>query len=170
MDQVARENRGSNSWVRGIGVPERIRHGVQVVQIAEILVEPVYRRQKLIQVAEVVLAELPRLVALLLEGGGYGRGLRGKAYVGTGLPDGRHTRADRQLAGDEVRPPRRATRLGVIVSEPHALRGQLIEIRRLARHYALVIRTDVEPADVIAHNDDDIGFLVRRLRRGEDAQ
>jgi hypothetical protein len=46
--------------VRGIGVPERISHGVQVVQIAEILVEPVYRRQKLIQVAEVVLAELPK--------------------------------------------------------------------------------------------------------------
>jgi hypothetical protein len=43
--------------VRGIGVPERISHGV--LQIAEILVEPVYRRQKLIQVAE-VLAELPR--------------------------------------------------------------------------------------------------------------
>src|SRR5271157_2818129 len=63
-----------------------------------------------------------------------------------------------------------ATRLGVIVGEPHALGRQLIEIRRPTRHYAFVIRANVEPADVIAHNDDDIGFLVRGLRRREDTQ
>ena len=70
-------------------VPVRVRHGVEVVQVAEELVEAVQRRQVLVQVAEVVLAELPGGVALRLERGGEGAGLGRHADVGAGLADGR---------------------------------------------------------------------------------
>jgi hypothetical protein len=40
------------------------------------------------------------------------------------------TCADGQLAGDEVCTTRRAARLGVIVGEHHALRGQPVEVGR----------------------------------------
>ena len=42
--------------------------GVEVVEVAEELVEAVVRRKKLVPVAEVVFAELPSGVALLLTG------------------------------------------------------------------------------------------------------
>ena len=59
VHQVARPVLVEEGRVRGEGVPERVRHGVEVVQVAEELVEAVQRRQELVQVAEVVLAELP---------------------------------------------------------------------------------------------------------------
>jgi predicted ATPase len=43
------------------------------------------------------------------------------------------------------------------------LRGELVQVRRLAGHDALVVGTDVEPADVVAHDDDDIWPFLRRL-------
>jgi hypothetical protein len=47
-------------WVvRGL----RVLLGVQVVEVAEELVEPVHRREELVPVAEVVLTELPGRVA-----------------------------------------------------------------------------------------------------------
>jgi hypothetical protein len=42
--------------------------------------------------------------------------------------------------------------------------SQLIEIRRGLKHDALVIRPQVEPADVVAHNDENIRFLFLRLQ------
>ena len=107
-----------------------------------------------------VLAELAGLIALRLEDGGEGDGLRRHSHVSSGLADGGQTGADRQLAGDEVGAPRRAACLGVVVGEHHALRGKLVEVRRLARHDSAVISADVEPAHIVAHDDEN----VRRLR------
>ena len=80
------------------------------------------------------------------------------------------TGADRQLARDEIGASGRAARLGVVVGEAHAFGCELVEIRRPARHDALVVRADVEPADVVAHDEDDVRPLPgwgrgrRRLR------
>ena len=104
-----------------------------------------------------VLAELPGGVALRLERGGERAGLRRHADIGAGLADGRQAGAERNLAGDEVGAARRATGFGVVVGEPHAFGGQLVEVRRLAGHDALVIGADVEPADIVAHDDEDVG-------------
>ena len=68
------------------------------------------------------------------------------------------------LAGDEVGAARRAARLGVVVGEAHALGRQAVEVRRPAGHDALVVRADIGPADVVAHDHDDVGLLARRLR------
>src|SRR5439155_16846730 len=102
----------------------------------EELVEAVDGGQELIQIAEMVLAELSGLIALCFERGsnraGYGR----YSDLGTRLTDRGHGRADGQFAHDKVRPARRATRLGVIVGEQHALLGHLIEVRCSAGHHA----------------------------------
>jgi hypothetical protein len=45
----------------------RVLLGVQVVEVAEELVEAVDGRQELVPVAEVILAELPRRVAVVLQ-------------------------------------------------------------------------------------------------------
>ena len=85
----------------------------------------------------------------------------GRPIGGAGLADRGHAGADRQLAGDEVRAAGRAARLGVVVGEQHALGGDLVEVRRPARHHAAVVGADVPDADVVTHDDDDVGLLLR---------
>ena len=60
--------------------------GVEMVEVAEEFVEAVQRRQVLILVAEMVLAELAGLVAQRLQEFGDGRIFRAEAYVGAGMP------------------------------------------------------------------------------------
>ena len=148
----------------------RVFHRVEVIEVAEELVEPVDGGQELIQIAEVVLAELARGITHGLERGGNRAGLGRNADLGAGLADRGHAGADGQFAGDEVRPARRATRLGVVVGEQHALLGELVEVRRPAGHHAAMVGADVPHADVVAHDDDDVRFLAAggRLRRRRD--
>ena len=56
--------------------------GVQVVQVAEELVEAVRRRQELVLVAQVILAELAGHVALRLEAFGDSHVVRAQALIG----------------------------------------------------------------------------------------
>ena len=130
-----------------------------MVQVAEELIEAVHGRQIFVEIAKVVLAELPGCVALCLKGGGERYGLSREPHVGSGLSHRRQASADRQFTGNEVRPARRAARLSVVVGEAHALRSQFIEVRCLPGHDALVVGADVEPADVIAHDDEDVWLL-----------
>ena len=116
-----------------------------------------------------ILAELPGGVTHGLERRGDGRCCIRHADRRTGLTDGGESSADGQLAGDEVRAARRATCLGVIVGEPHAFLGELAQVRGLAGHDALVVGLDVKPSDVIAHDEEDVRFLVLRLRGSADA-
>ena len=72
MDQVARAD-DVQQILRIVGM-ERIFHRVQVIQVAEEFVEAVDGGQKLILVAQMVLAELAGRIALRLERGGDGAG------------------------------------------------------------------------------------------------
>src|SRR3954452_22803394 len=105
-----------------------------MIQIPEELIEAVNRRQELVAVTQVVLAELARGLAYRLEHGCNGRGFIWNAERRAGLADRGEAGADGQLAGDEVRAPGRATRLRVVVSEPHALRSQPIQVGRPTGH------------------------------------
>ena len=158
MNQVARADGVSNGRIGRVRIPVRIGHGIEVIEIAEELVEAVDGRQVLVQVAEVVLAELAGGVAHRLQARWRWWALRGQADIGAGLADGGHSGADRQLAGDEVGAAGGAARLGVVVGEAHAFRGEPVEVRRLARHDTLVVGADVEPADIVAHDDKDVGL------------
>jgi hypothetical protein len=144
-------------------------HRVEVVEVAEELIEPMHRGQELVQVAKVILAELSRGISHGLEHrGDRRRGCR-HADGRASLTDRGQTGADGQHAGDEVRPARRATRLGVVVGEQHAAFGKLIEVRRPACHHAPAVSADVPDADVVTHDADDVGFLVLRLCRSAEA-
>ena len=77
MDHVARADL-VQQFLRIVGVG-RVLHRVEVIEVAEELVEAVHRRQELVQVAEVVLAELAGGVAHALERGGDGHGFRRQA-------------------------------------------------------------------------------------------
>ena len=160
MNHVARANRGDEG--RRVVAMSRIFHRVEVIEIAEELIEAMQRWQEFVEVAEMVFAELSRSIAHGLERCGDSRRLRRHADLGTGLADRGQSGADGKLAGDEVGATRRTTRFGIVVGEPHSAGSQLVEVRGLARHDALVIGTDVVPTNVIAHDDDDVRLLCLR--------
>ncbi len=140
-----------------------VLHRVEVIEVAEELVEPVDRGQELIEIAEVVLTELARGITHGLERRRNGNRLCGNPDVRAGLADRGHARAHRNLAGNESGPPSRTTRLAVVVGEQHPLFGQLVEVRCTASHHAAMVGADVPNANVISHDNDDIGFLIRHF-------
>ena len=142
----------------------RVFHRVEVIEVAEELVEAVDGGQELIEIAQMILAELAGLVALRFERGGNSAGLRRDADLGSRLADRRHAGADGQLAHDEVGATCGATRFRVVIGEEHAFLGHLIEGGCSAGHHAPVIGTDIPHSDVIAHDEEDVGFFVRCLR------
>ena len=135
--------------------------GVEVVQVAEELVEPVRGRQVLVQVAEVVLAELAGRVPQWLEQLGDGRILLLQADVHAGHPDLAHAGAVHALPGDERRPARRAALLAVGIGEKHSLVGDPVDVGREVAHHSAAVATQVRDADVVAPDDEDVRFLVR---------
>src|SRR5207237_1445968 len=140
-------------------------HGIQVIQIAKERVEAVDGGQELIQIAEMVFTELAGFIALRLERGGNRAGFCRQTGLGPRLTDRGHPRANRKFTGDEVRPTRRATSLGVIVGEQHSFFGDLVEVRCPAGHHAAMVGADIPHADVIAHDEDYLWFVaVCRLR------
>jgi hypothetical protein len=64
------------------------------------------------------------------------------------------------LAGDEGRPAGGTRLLRVVIGEERALSGDTINVRRSSTHHAAVIGADVPDADVIGHDDQNIGFLL----------
>jgi hypothetical protein len=91
----------------------RILFGVQVVEVAEELVEAVHGRQELVPVAEMVLAELAGRVAERLQELGDRHVLRLQAHRRSRYAHFAQARAEHALAGDERRPPRRAALLAI---------------------------------------------------------
>src|SRR5262249_59913543 len=98
----------------------------------EELVEAVQRWQKLVQVTQMVLAELAGRIALRFERSRECAGFHRDTDVGARLTYRSQSGAQRNLAGDEVRTARRAACLGIVVGKQHALRSELIEVRRFA--------------------------------------
>src|SRR4029453_7544596 len=74
--------------------------GIQVIQVAEKLIESVSRWKELVTIAEVVLAELTGDVAKWLEHLGNGRILRPQPEVGARKSDLRKPSANRRLSGN----------------------------------------------------------------------
>ena len=127
--------------------------GVEVIQVAEELVEAVHGGQMLVAVAEVVLAELAGGVALRLQCGGDGRVLRLQAEFGAGHADLGQASAVGVLAGDEGRPACGAALLPVVVGETHSLGGDAVDVGGLITHHPVAVATEVALADVIAPDE-----------------
>src|SRR5262249_4783184 len=77
--------------------------GVEVIKIAEEFIETVNRRQELVAVTEMILAELCGGVALRLEQLRNGRVFVGEALLRAGQAYLQEPGAQRRLAGDESR-------------------------------------------------------------------
>ena len=141
----------------------RIFHRIQVIQIPKKLIEAVNSRQELVQVAQMILAELTGRVAHGLKRCGNGHSLFWYTDRRARLADGGHACANWQFTSNEVGPSRRTACFGVVVGETHPLSGELVEVGCTTGHHTLMISTDVKPADVIAHDDNDIRFFGRYL-------
>ena len=137
-----------------------------MVEIAEPLVEPVHRRQELVAVAQVVLAELGGVVAARLQHLGQRRILLLDAARRSRDADRGHAGADRQLTRDEGGAAGSAARLPVVIGEQDPLLGDAVDVGRPA-HHPVRIGADVPVADVVAPDDQDVRPLARgRLRLG----
>src|SRR6516164_3136456 len=142
---------------------ERVFHGIEMVEVAPEFIEAVNGRQILIAIAKMVLAELSGLVAHPLQRSSNRHGLGGNAEWCSRLAYRCHAGANGQFARDEVGAACRTTRLGVVGIETHSFSSKLVEVGSESRHHALVIDANVEPANVVTHDDDDVGlFSLRR--------
>ena len=141
----------------------RLFLGVEVIEIAEELVEAVDGREELVEVSQMVLTELSGRVAEVLHEIGDARIFGLQADVRARQADFGQSGADGRLPGDERRASRRATLLPIPIGEPRAFFGDAVDVGRLITHDATVVATRVKPSDVVTHDDEDIGFLIRAL-------
>src|SRR5262249_54297515 len=74
-----------------------------------------------------------------------------------------HAGAHRVHAGEEGIAPRGAALHGDIVHEDRALVADAVDVRRLAYHQAAVVDARLHPADVVAHDEEDVGLLLLLL-------
>src|SRR5215470_845695 len=150
--------------ILGVVVALWLLLGVEVIEVAEELVEAVHGGQVLVAVAQVILAELAGDVSLLLEQIGDGGRPGRDALRRAGHADGEETRAEGMLAEDERRAAGRAALLGVGIGEERTLAGDAIDVRGAVAHHAEAVGADVVNADVVTPNHEDVGLLVRRSR------
>jgi hypothetical protein len=142
--------------------------GIQVIEIAEKFVETVHRRQVLVAVAEMVLAELACRVAKVLHEFADSRVFGFDAKHGARRADLGEPGADRRLAGNECGATGGAALLAIEIGEHRAFLRNAIEIGCTVAHNAVVIATEIKPANVIGHDEQNVrpalslteGFLL----------
>ena len=145
-------------------------HRIQVIEVAPELVKAVRRRQRVGVVAEVILAELAAVVAEIAQEPRERR-RAGLQVGGASRKLGRnHASAQGMHAGEKGIAPGGSALLSVVVHESRAFAGNPVDVWRFPDHQALMIATRLHPADVIAHDEQDIGFLVLRLGRSDRAE
>src|SRR5262249_60240884 len=110
-----------------------------------------------------VLAELPGGVAERFECRGKGARFIRNTDIGAGLADGGQAGAERDFSGDEIGAAGSAACFRVVVGKPHAIRGELVGVWRIAGHDVLMIGDVINPAYVVIH--DDRGIMLVSLTR-----
>ena len=137
----------------------RLLLGVEMVEVAEELVETMHRRQLLVAIAEVIFAELAGGVALRLEhrGDSWNRVLH--ALLGARHADLGETGAKPALTGDEAGATCCAALLCVVVGEHHAFVGDAVDVGRGVAHHALGEAAQVRLTDIVAPHNQDVRFL-----------
>ncbi len=148
--------------LRWIVVHLRLLFRVEVIEVAVELVEPVDRRQELVAIAEMVLAELSRHVSERLQEFG-DRGILGAHALRSGRDAHfRQTRAIAGLPGDERRPPGGTGLLAVRIGEHHPFRGEPVDVWCLIAHQPAAVATQIRNTDVISPDDQNVRFLLVR--------
>src|SRR5271165_5801854 len=137
--------------------------GVEVEEEAEELVEAVHRRQELVLVAEMVLAELSGGVTERPEQFGDGGILCPQAKIRARKPYLAQAGAKDALPRHERRAAGGATLLAIAVGEDHPLLCEPIDIRRPVAHHAAAVGADVGLSDVVAPDHQDVGLPLSHL-------
>src|SRR5664279_939813 len=138
-----------------------------MVEVSEKFIESVYGREEFVQVTQMVFSELSRGITLCFQRSSQCAGLCRKAHISTSLTYRGHSCAKRQFTSNKICATSGTTCFSVIVGETHSARRQLVQVGRFARHDALVITAQIEPAYIVAHDNDNIGFLLRMTLQGE---
>ncbi|EXI71476.1 MAG: hypothetical protein AW07_03538 [Candidatus Accumulibacter sp. SK-11] len=115
-------------------------------------------------VAEVVLAELAGVVPQVEQELGERRSTRTKVAWAAGKLRWNHAGAQRMHAGEEGVAPGRTALLGVVMHEDGTFLGDAVDVRRFADHQPTVVDARLHPANVVTHDEQDIG-LARGRRR-----
>ena len=125
MKHLTRGELSLVGWVLLAGIIEflRLLLGIKVVQVSEPLVETVSRRQELVSVTQMVLAELCGGVALRFQHLGQQRVFFLDSLLRTGEPDSSHAAPQRNHARHERGSSRGATRLSVVVGKDRPMFG-----------------------------------------------
>ena len=144
----------------------RLVLSIEVIKVAEELVEAMHGRQELIAVPEMVLAELSGHIAERLEQFGECRILFGETFFRTRQPNFQKAGPHWALSGDKRSAAGRAGLLTVIVREDRTLVGETVDVGRAIAHHSAIVGADVPVADVIGHDDEDVGFLLLRAQAG----
>src|SRR5262245_5861257 len=66
-------------------------------------------------------------------------------------------------SGEEGIAPRRAALLGIVVGKLRAFLPDAVDVRRFPDHQALMIDARLHPADVVAHDEEDVGLCLLLL-------
>ena len=162
FEHAARPELGPELRILGVIRILRLFLGVEMVEIAEEFVEAVHGRQIFVAVAEMVLAELPGGVAERLQGFRDTHVFGVKSDVRAGQADFGQAGPDRRLSGDEGRAPRGATLLAVPVGKQRAFLGDAVDVGRAVAHHAQIVGADIEPADVVGHDHEDVRLSTQR--------
>ena len=165
MEHAARSKLLLEFRILGIVRQFRLFLGVEVIEIAEELVEPVHGRQIFVAIAEVVLAELTGGVAERLQHFGDGRVFRVQPDRRAGHADLGQAGADRVLTGDEARAAGGAALLAIPVGEGRPFLRDAVDVGRLIAHHAFAVMADVPIADVVSPDDEDVRFVDFAMRR-----
>lgn len=136
--------------------------GVQVIEVADELIKTVHRRQELIAIPKVILAKLACHIAFGSQKLGNGRVFGRQPLLCAGQTDFGQPRSNRALAGDECGSTRGAGLLRVVVGKDRTLTGDPIDVGCPITFHAPVVGADVPDADVVGHDNEDIGFLDLR--------
>ena len=138
--------------------------GVQMIKVAVELIEAVGAGQEFILVAQVILAELSGRIALGFQQFGDGWILFTEAQIGAGHPYFTQAGTKHTLAGDKGGAAGGTALFGIIVGKNDAFVGDAVDVRRPVTHHPFRISADIGLANVVAPDNDDVGFGVRRLR------
>jgi len=164
-DDAARSVLPPERRILRIEIALRLLLRIQVIEVAEELVEAVIGRKVLVLIAEMVLAELARRVASGLQNIGDGRHPLGDAVRIARHADGQEARAERLLSKDEGGAAGRAALLAIGIGEDRPLRGDAVDVGRAVTYHAHRVGADLRDADIVAEDDED----VRRLAAGAGA-
>ena len=111
-------------------------------------------------VAQMVLAELAGVVAEIEQELGDRRGAGPQIRWTAGELRRDHAGAQRMHAGEEGVTTRRAALLGVVLGKHRPFLADLVDVRRLADHQAAMIDARLHPSDIVAHDEEDVRFLL----------